>query len=65
MSEVEVYYVTGRDQMRGHNLISKRPATLETIKARGGAHLPETRRIVDSSELDGNGSLNRGCGPNS
>jgi hypothetical protein len=43
--------------MRGDNLLSKRPATLEAIKARGGTHLPETRRIVDSSDLDESGFL--------
>jgi hypothetical protein len=58
MSQVAVYYFTGWDQMEGDNLISKRPATLEAIKARGGTHLPETVQIVDSSELDGNGFLN-------
>ena len=57
MSEVEVYYFTGWDQMQGDNLLSKRPATLEAIKARGGTALPETMRIVNSSELDGNGFL--------
>ena len=57
MSQVEVYYFTGWDQMHGDNLISKRPATLEAIKARGGTHLPETKQIVDSSEIDGNGFL--------
>jgi hypothetical protein len=57
MSEVEVYYFTGWDQMHGDNLLSKRPGTLEAIKARNGTPLPETMRIVDSSELDGNGFL--------
>ena len=59
MSEVEVYYfaTSGWDKMHGDNLLSKRPATLEAIKARNGTPLPETRRIVDSSELDGNGFL--------
>jgi len=57
MSDVEVYYFTGWDQMQGDNLLSKEPATLEAIKARGGTHLPETMRIVDSGELDGNGFL--------
>jgi len=59
MPQVEVYYFTGWDQMQGDNLRSKRPATLEAIKARGGTHLPETRRVVDSSELDDNGFLKR------
>jgi len=57
MSEVGVYYFMGWDQMQGDNLRSKRPATLEAIKLRGGTALPETMRVVDSSELDGNGFL--------
>jgi hypothetical protein len=65
MSEVEVYYFTGWDQMQGDTLLSKRPATLEAIKARGGTALPETMRIVDSSELDGNGFLKNVRDPNS
>ena len=54
---VDVYYFTGWDQMEGDNLLSKRPATMEAIKVRGGTALPETRRVVDSSELDSNGFL--------
>jgi hypothetical protein len=57
MSDVEVYYFTGWDQMQGDNLLSKRPATLEAIKARSGTRLPETMRIVDSGQLDENGFL--------
>jgi hypothetical protein len=57
MSQVEVYYFTGWDQMKGDNLLSKRPATMEAIKLRGGTALPETRRVVDSKELDFNGFL--------
>jgi hypothetical protein len=57
MSQVEVYYFTGWDQMEGDNLPSKRPATMEAIRVRGGTALPETRRVVDSSELDGDGFL--------
>ena len=59
ISDVAVYYFTGWDQMHGDNLLSKRPATLEAIKARAGTPLPETMRIVDSSELDWNGLLKR------
>ena len=57
MSDVEVYYFTGWDQMQGDNLRSLRPATLEAIRVRGGTPLPETSRVVDSSELDGDGFL--------
>ncbi len=57
MSDVEVYYFMGWDQMQGDNLRSKRPATRQAIEVRGGTALPETMRIVDSSELDGDGFL--------
>jgi hypothetical protein len=57
MPDIEVYYFTGWDQMQGDNLLSKRPATLEAIEARGGTALPQTRRVVDSGDLDGNGFL--------
>jgi len=57
MSDVEVCYFIGWDQMQGDNLRSNRPATLEAIKVRGGTPLPETRRVVDTSELDDNGFL--------
>ncbi|MGA8705393.1 MAG: hypothetical protein WB646_00240 [Steroidobacteraceae bacterium] len=57
MAEIDVYYFTGWDQMQGDNLLSERPATLESIKTRGGTALPETRRSVDTSQLDGNGFL--------
>jgi hypothetical protein len=57
MSEVEIYYFAGWDQMQGDNLLSKRPATLEAIKVRDGTPLPQTRRVVDSGELDDNGFL--------
>ena len=59
MPDVEVYYFMGWDQMQGDNLRSQRPATLQAIKVRGGTPLPETRRIVDSSELDHDGFLRR------
>jgi hypothetical protein len=57
MPQIEVYYFTGWYQLLGENLISKRPATLDAIKARGGTALPETMRLVGSSELDSNGFL--------
>jgi hypothetical protein len=57
MTEVDVYYFTGWNQMQGDNLLSRRPATLESIKTRGGTALPETRRTVDTSQVDANGFL--------
>ena len=57
MSDVEVYYFAGWDQMQGDNLLSRLPATPEAIKVRDGTLLPWTRKIVDSGELDGNGFL--------
>jgi len=53
MADVEVYYFMGWDQLQGDNLRSLRPATRKAIEVRGGTALPETMRIVDSSELDG------------
>ena len=57
MSDVEVYYFSGWDQMKGDNLLSMGPATLQAIRVRDGTPLPATMRIVDSSELDDNGFL--------
>ena len=57
MSAVEVYHFAGWDQMRGDNLLSRRPATLEAIRVRDGTPLPATMRIVDSSDLDDDGFL--------
>ncbi len=57
MADVEVYYFKGWDQVAGGNLNSRRPATLETIKRVRGEVILETRRMVDSSDIDGNGFL--------
>jgi hypothetical protein len=57
MAEIGVYYFTGWDQMRSDNLPPKRPATLDSIRPRGGPALPETQRTVDTSQLDGYGFL--------
>src|ERR1700730_11914390 len=40
----------------GENILSKRRATLETIKGRGKAVM-QSQRVVDHTEVDGNGFL--------
>jgi hypothetical protein len=60
MPEIEVYHWTRWDQIAGDNVTSKRPASLETIQRRGGKPILETRRVVDSTDLDGNGDLKKG-----
>jgi len=59
MADVEVYYFTGWDHIAGENVRSKRPATEEIIQRLRGEPILETRQIVDSHDLDGNGFLVR------
>ena len=54
MTDVFVYYFMRRSGPGGKELLSKRRATLETIKDRGEAVM-QSRRIVDHTEVDGNG----------
>jgi hypothetical protein len=63
MSDVSVYYFrrTGPD---GKELLSKRRATLEAIENRGVAVM-QSRRIVDHTDVDGNGFLIGGAGEES
>jgi hypothetical protein len=56
MSDVSVYYFMRPGGAGDEKLISKRRATLEAIKDRGEAVMP-SRRIVDHTEVDGNGFL--------
>lgn len=56
MSDVSVYYFIRRGLPDGKELHSKRRATLEAIKDWGIAVM-ESRRIVDHTEVDGNGFL--------
>jgi hypothetical protein len=56
MTDVSVYYFVRHSVSGGKELLSKRRATLETIKGRGAAVL-RSRRVVDHTEVDGNGFL--------
>ena len=55
MSDVYVYHFMRRGPS-GENILSKRRATLETIKGRGEAVM-ESQIVVDHTEVDGNGFL--------
>src|ERR1700686_4201453 len=55
MSDVYVYYFMRRGPA-GENILSKRRATLETIKGKGEAVM-ESQIVVDHTEVDGNGFL--------
>jgi hypothetical protein len=55
MSDVFVYYFMRR-RPAAENILSKRRATLETIKGKGEAVM-ESQIVVDHTELDGNGFL--------
>ena len=55
MSDVFVYYFMRR-RPAGENILSKRRATLETIKGKGEAVM-ESQIVVDQTEVDGNGFL--------
>jgi hypothetical protein len=60
MADVEVYYFVAWDPDAGQNVRSKRPATLEAIKRRKGEPIQDTRSVVDSQQVDGNGFLLEG-----
>jgi hypothetical protein len=55
MSDVYVYHFMRRGPA-GENILSKRRATLETIKGKGEAVM-ESQIVVDQTEVDGNGFL--------
>ena len=55
MSDVYVYHFMRRGPA-GENILSKRRATLETIKGKGEAVM-ESQIVVDHTEVDGNGFL--------
>ena len=55
MSDVYVYHFMRRGPA-GENILSKRRATLETIKGKGEAVM-ESQIVVDRTEVDGNGFL--------
>jgi hypothetical protein len=56
VSDVSVYYFLRRGLPDGNEVRSKRRATLEAIKG-WGIPVMESRRIVDHTEVDGNGFL--------
>jgi hypothetical protein len=56
MADVSVYYFMRHGGPGGKELLSERRATLETIKDRGTAVM-QSQRVVDHTEVDGNGFL--------
>ena len=55
MAAIAVYRFGCWDQNSGKYAVSSRFATLNTIKSCGGRNIEESRRLVDSNELDRNG----------
>ena len=64
MTDVSVYYFVRHGGPGGEELLSERRATLETIKGRGEAVM-HSQRVVDHTEVDGNGFLIGGAGDES
>jgi hypothetical protein len=65
MTDVSVYYFMRRGSgPDGKEMLSERRATLETIKDRGKAVM-QSQRVVDHTEVDGNGFLIGGAGDES
>jgi hypothetical protein len=64
MTDVSVYYFVRHGGPGGKELLSERRATLETIKDRGKAVM-RSQRVVDHTEVDGNGFLIGGAGDES
>jgi hypothetical protein len=56
MTDVYVYYFMRRRGPVGEDILSKRRATLETIKGKGEAVM-ESQMVVDHTEVDDNGFL--------
>jgi hypothetical protein len=61
MSDIYVYYFMRSGGLPGGRVLSKRRATLETIKGRGEAVM-ESQIVVDQTEVDDNGFLIGGVG---
>jgi hypothetical protein len=57
MTDVYVYYFMRCGGAIGDIILSKRRATLETIKGKGGDTVMESQIVVDHTEVDGNGFL--------
>jgi hypothetical protein len=64
VADVSVYYFVRRSVTDGKESLSKRRATLEAIKDQGEAVM-QSQRVVDHTELDGNGFLIGGGGDES
>jgi hypothetical protein len=64
MTDVSVYYFVRHGAPGGKELLSERRATLATIKDRGKAVM-QSQRVVDHTEVDGNGFLIGGAGDES
>jgi len=62
VTDVYVYYFMRCGGAVGDNILSKRRATLETIKGKGGDAVMESQIVVDHTEVDGNGFLIGGAG---
>jgi hypothetical protein len=57
MCDAYVYYFVTSNSQDGDNMLSTRPATLETIKDRGGDPVMESQMVVDHTQLDVEGFL--------
>jgi len=57
MCDVYIYHFVTSDCPDGDSNLSSRPATLETIKNRGGEPVMESQIVVDHTELDADGFL--------
>jgi hypothetical protein len=55
MAAIAVFRFGWWDQNSGKYTVSSRFATLNTIKTLSGRNIEESRRLVDTSELDRNG----------
>ncbi len=64
VTDVFVYYFMRCGGPGGKGLLSQRRATLESIRGKGEAVM-HSRRIVDHTEVDGNGFLIGGASPES
>jgi hypothetical protein len=62
VTDLYVYYFMRYGGPAREQLLSKRRATLEAIKGRGGEAVMESQIVVDHTEVDGNGFLIGGVG---
>jgi hypothetical protein len=57
MCDVYIYHFIMSNSQDGDNMLSTRPARIETIKDQGGVPVMESQMVVDDTELDGDGFL--------